>query len=152
MALLVYGLSNASTNQAGISHWGDTKVVASLVAAAVLLVAFVAIELRSRHALMPMRMLADRNRSGAYLIMLVLATAMFGIFFFLSIFVQSVLGYSAVKSGLAFLPFAGTIVIVSGIVSQLVARTGARPLMLAGAGSPRWACTGSPASACTART
>ena len=65
--------------------------------------------------------------------MLLLATAMFGIFFFLTIFVQTVLGYSALKSGFAFLPFAGTIVVVSGIVSQLVARTGARPLMLAGA-------------------
>ncbi len=133
VALLVYGLSNASTDQAGISHWTDTKVVAALAAAVVLLVSFVAIERRSRHALMPLRILANRDRSGAYLIMLLLATAMFGIFFFLTIFVQNVLGYSALRSGVAFLPFALTIVVVSGIVSQLVARTGARPLMLAGA-------------------
>ena len=133
VALLVYGLNNASTDQAGISHWTDTKVVASLAAAAVLLVAFVAIERRSRHALLPLRILANRSRSGAYLMMLLLATAMFGIFFFLTIFVQTVLGYSALKAGFAFLPFAGTIVVVSGIVSQLVARTGARPLMVAGA-------------------
>ena len=77
---------------------------------------------------------------------------MFGIFFFLTIFVQDVLGYSALKAGLAFLPFAVMIVVVSGIVSQLVARTGARPLMLAGPPSPPAACTGSPASACTAPT
>ncbi len=133
VALLVYGLNNASTDQAGVSHWTDTKVVASLAAAAVLLVVFVAIEGRSRHALLPLRILANRSRSGAYLMMLLLATAMFGIFFFLTIFVQTVLGYSALKAGFAFLPFAGTIVIVSGIVSQLVARTGARPLMVAGA-------------------
>jgi len=132
VALLVYGLSNAVTDQAGVSHWGDTKVVASLVAAVVLLVSFVVIEWRSKHALMPLRILADRNRSGAYLMMLCLATAMFGIFFFLTIFVQEVLGYSALKSGIAFLPFAGTIVVVSGIVSQVISRTGARPLMLAG--------------------
>src|SRR5260370_26042809 len=81
---------------------------------------------------MPLRVLANRNRSGAYLIMLALATAMFGLFFFLTIFVQSVLGYSPVKSGLAALPFAAMIVVMSGIVSQLIARIGARPLMLAG--------------------
>ena len=133
VALLVYGLSNASTDQAGISHWGDTKVVFSLVAAAVLLVTFGLIEWRSRHALLPLRVLTDRNRGGAYLIMLFLATAMFGIFFFLTIFVQEVLGFSAVKAGVAFLPFAGTIVVMSGIVSQLISRVGARAFMVTGA-------------------
>jgi len=133
VALLVYGLSNAGTDQTGVSHWTEPKVLVSLIAAAVLLISFVAIESRSRHALMPLRILANRSRSGAYLIMLLLATAMFGIFFFLTIFVQTVLGYSALKSGVAFLPFAGTLVLVSGIVSQLIARTGPRPLMLAGA-------------------
>jgi MFS family permease len=58
VALLVYGLSNASTDSSGASHWGDTKVVASLVAAALLLVAFGVIEARSRHALLPLRILA----------------------------------------------------------------------------------------------
>ena len=133
VALLVYGLSNASTDQSGVSHWGDTRVIVSLVAAAVLLVTFALIEWRSRHPLMPLRVLADRNRSGAYLAMLALATAMFGIFFFLTIFLQNVLGYSPVKAGLAALPFAAVIVVMSGIVSQLIARIGARPLMLAGA-------------------
>jgi EmrB/QacA subfamily drug resistance transporter len=133
VALLVYGLSNASTDQAGVSHWGDPKVLASLVAAAALLTGFVLIERRSRHALMPLRILADRSRTGAYLVMLCLATAMFGIFFFLTIYVQEVLGYSALKSGLAFLPFAATIVVMSGIMSQLISRTGPRPLMITGA-------------------
>jgi len=132
VALLVYGLSNAATDQAGVSHWGDTKVLVSLAAAVVLLVSFVVIEWRSRHALMPLRIVADRNRGGSYLMMLFLATAMFGIFFFLTIFVQEVLGYSALKSGVAFLPFAVMIVVISGLVSQLVARVGARPLMLIG--------------------
>ena len=108
VALLVYGLSSASADQAGVSHWADPKVIASLAAAVVLLAAFVIIEARSRHPLMPLRILANRSRSGAYLIMLVLATAMFGLFFFLTIFVQDVLGYSALKAGVAFLPFAGT--------------------------------------------
>jgi EmrB/QacA subfamily drug resistance transporter len=133
VALLVYGLSNAGTDQAGVSHWADAKVVASLAAAAMLLVSFVVIEARTRHALLPLRIFANRSRSGAYLIMLLLGTAMFGIFFFLTIFVQIVLGYSALKSGVAFLPFAAVIVVVSGIVSQVISRTGARPLMLSGA-------------------
>jgi EmrB/QacA subfamily drug resistance transporter len=132
VALLVYGLSNASTDASGVSHWGDTKVLISLVAAVVLLVTFGFIEARSRHALIPLRILANRSRSGAYLIMLFLATAMFGFFFFLTIFAQEVLGYSALKAGLAFLPFAVVIVVMSGVVSQLVSRVGARPLMLAG--------------------
>ena len=133
VAALVYGLSNASTDQSGVSHWSDPKVVISLIAAAVLLASFVFIELRSKHALLPMRVLANRSRTGGYLVMLCLATAMFGIFFFLTIFVQEVLGYSALRSGLAFLPFAVMVVIMSGVMSRLVARTGPRPLMIAGA-------------------
>jgi predicted MFS family arabinose efflux permease len=70
-------------------------VVASLASAAVLLAASVITEARSSHPLMPPHILANRSRSGSYLIMLVLATAMFGLFFFLTIFVQDVLGYSA---------------------------------------------------------
>ena len=132
VALLVYGLSNASTGSSGVSHWGDTKVVASLAAAALLLVAFGVIEARSRHALLPLRILAHRSRSGAYLIMLCLATALFGIFFLLTIFLKEVLGYSALKSGLVFLPFATMTVVMSGLVSQLISRIGARPFMLAG--------------------
>jgi len=132
VAALVYGLSNASTDQAGVSHWGDPKVIVSLIVAVVLLASFAFIETRSKHALLPMRVLANRSRTGGYVVMLALATAMFGIFFFLTIFVQEVLGYSALRSGLAFLPFAVTVVIASGVVSQLVARTGPRPLMIAG--------------------
>jgi len=132
VVLLVYGLSNAGTDQSGVSHWTDPKVTVSLATAVVLLAAFVIIEQRSRHALMPLRIFANRARSGAYLIMLLIGTAMFGIFFFLTIFVQTVLGYSALKAGVAFLPFAGMLVVVSGIAGRLIARAGARPLMLAG--------------------
>lgn len=74
----MYGLSNAGTDQRGISHWIDSKVLASLTASAVLLVTFVLIERRSRHPLMPLRIFADRSRSGAFLIMLLVATALFG--------------------------------------------------------------------------
>jgi len=79
-----------------------------------------------------MRILADRNRSGAYLIMLCIGTAMFGMFFFLTLFTQTVLGYSAVRSGLAYLPFTAGIVVAAGLASQLMARIGPRPLILTG--------------------
>ncbi len=133
VALLVYGLSNASTDQTGTSHWGDPKVVISLVVSAILLASFAFIESRSKHALLPIRLLKNVSRTGGYVVMLCLATAMFGIFFFLTIFVQEVLGYSALRSGLAFLPFAAAIVVMSGVMSRLVARTGPRPLMIVGA-------------------
>jgi EmrB/QacA subfamily drug resistance transporter len=133
VALLVYGLSKAATGPDGVSHWGDAQVLASLAAAVVLLVSFVLIERRSTHPLLPMRVLADRNRSGAYLVMLCTGTAIFGLFFFLTLFMQSVLGYSAIRSGIAYLPFALGIVVASALASRLVARTGPRPLILAGA-------------------
>ena len=133
VALLVYGLSSAATGQSGASHWADPKVIASLTAAAVLLAGFVITEARSRNPLMPLRIFASRNRSGAYLITLLIGTALFGLFFFLTIFVQDALGYSALETGIAFLPLAVTIVVVSVIVGQVIARTGARPLILPGA-------------------
>jgi EmrB/QacA subfamily drug resistance transporter len=133
IALLVYGLSKAATGPDGVSHWGDAQVLASLAASVVLLVSFVLIERRSSHPLLPMRVLADRNRSGAYLIMLCVATGLFGLFFFLTLFIQNVLGYSAIRSGIAYLPFAVGVVTASALASQLMRRIGARPLILAGA-------------------
>jgi EmrB/QacA subfamily drug resistance transporter len=132
VALLVYGLSKAATGPDGVSHWGDALVLASLATAAALIVSFVLIEAHSSHPLLPMRILADRNRSGAYLIMLCIGTAMFGMFFFLTLFTQTVLGYSAVRSGISYLPFTAGIVVAAGLASQLVARIGPRPLILAG--------------------
>ena len=133
VALLVYGLSKAATGADGISHWGDAQVVASLTAAVVLLVSFVLIEMRSSHPLLPMRVLAERNRAGALLIMLCIATGLFGVFFFLTLFIQTVLGYSPIRAGIAFLPFAVGVVIGSALASPLVARIGPRPLISAGA-------------------
>ena len=132
LAALVYGLSSAATSPNGVSHWGDTKVIASLVAAVVLLVAFGIIEVRSRSALMPIRVLRSRDRTGAYLISLCIGTALFGMFFFLTLFVQNVWGYSALKTGVSYLPMVAMIMVASAAASQLVSRIGARPLMIAG--------------------
>jgi EmrB/QacA subfamily drug resistance transporter len=130
---LVYGLSNAATTPDGVSHWGDTKVVASLAAAAALLIAFAVIELRSRYALLPVRLLRNRDRTGANLIMLCVGTATFGMYFFLTLFIQVIWGYSALRTGLAYLPYTAAVVVASGAAAQLVPRIGARPLLLAGA-------------------
>jgi EmrB/QacA subfamily drug resistance transporter len=132
IALLVYGLSKAATGPDGVPHWGDVPVVASLAAAVALIAAFVVIELHSSHPLLPMRVLADRNRSGAYLVMLCIGTAMFGMFFFLTLFSQTVLGYSAIRSGLSYLPFTIGIVAAATLASRLMPRIGPRPLILAG--------------------
>src|SRR5580698_1291322 len=132
IASLVYGLSSAATSSNGVSHWGDTKVIVSLVASVVLLTVFGIIETRSKHALVPIRVLRNRNRSGAYLIMLCVGTAMFGMFFFLTIFVQNVWGYDALRTGISYLPMVGMILVAAGVASQLVARIGARPLMIGG--------------------
>ena len=132
LGALVYGLSYAATTPDGVSHWGDTKVIVSLAAAVVLLVAFGFIEVRSKQPLVPMRVLRSRDRTGSYLISLCVGTSLFGMFFFLTLFVQNVWGYSALKTGIAYLPLIGMVIVASGVASQLVTRIGARPLMLAG--------------------
>jgi EmrB/QacA subfamily drug resistance transporter len=133
VAALVYGLSNAAAGSDGTSHWGDASVVAALTAGGVLLAAFAVIEARSRHALLPVRLLRSRDRVGAYLIMLGVGTALFGVLFFLNFFVQDVWGYSALRTGAAFLPMTAAMLVASGAAATLVSRIGARPLLLAGA-------------------
>src|SRR5499427_5059598 len=133
VALLVYGLSDAATTPDGVSHWGDATVVASLTAGAVLLIAFVVIEARSSHPLLPFRVLRNRDRSGAYLISLCTGTALIGMFFFLTLFVQDVWGYSALKTGLAYLPFVPAVLAATVLTQQAVTPIGARPLLVAGA-------------------
>jgi len=132
VALLVYGLSNAATTPDGVSHWGDAKVVVSLAAAAVLLAAFAVIETRSRYALLPMRLLRSRDRSGAFGISLCLGTAVLGMFFFLTVFLQEVWGYSALRTGLAYLPYVPVILVMTVVAQRAVSRIGARPLLIAG--------------------
>ncbi len=129
---LVYGLTNAATSPNGVSHWGDARVVASLTVSAVMLAAFAVIEARSRHALLPARLLRSRDRVGAVLMMLAMGTAIFGMFFFLTLFVQGVWGYSALKTGVSYLPVTVVMLVASLAAAALVHRTGARSLLLAG--------------------
>src|SRR5262247_2236454 len=129
---LVYGLISAATSPDGVSHWGDAKVAAALSAAAVLLAAFAVIETRSTQALLPLRLLRDRTRTGAYLSYAGVGIFIFSMFFFLTVFMQAAWGYSALRTGLAYLPFTAALFIGAGAVAQLVPRIGARPLLLAG--------------------
>jgi EmrB/QacA subfamily drug resistance transporter len=130
VAALVYGLSQADN---GTSHWGDANVVAALAGGVILLAAFAVIETRTRHALLPVRLLRSRDRVGANLIMLGVGAVAGGAFFFLSLFVQDVWGYSALRTGVAFLPFTAVMLVATAAATRLVPRTGVRPLLVTGA-------------------
>lgn len=128
VSALVYGFIHSA--EAG---WGATGTVTAFVAAAVLLFSFVAIELRSSAPLVPMRLFANRDRWASYAIMLAVASSMFGVFFYMTQFVQEILGYSPLKAGLAFLPFSAAIIVAAQIASRLIARVGPRKLIATGA-------------------
>jgi EmrB/QacA subfamily drug resistance transporter len=128
LSSLVYGLSNAATD-----GWTAASTVAWLVAAVALLVLFIVIELRSAAPLMPLRIFASRDRTGAYLTMLLIAAAMFSIFFFTSQYLQIVHGWSSFETGLGFLPLPLTIMFMSVVVvRRATPRVGVRPFLLAG--------------------
>jgi len=97
----------------------------------VLLIAFVVIEARSSHPLMPFRVLRSRDRSGAYLISLCVGTALVSMFFFLTLFVQDVWGYSALRTAAAYLPFVPAVLATTAAAQLGVSRIGARPLLIA---------------------
>jgi EmrB/QacA subfamily drug resistance transporter len=128
MTALVYGFIRAA--QEG---WSAPGTIGSFLAAAVLLAVFVSIETRTRQPITPLHMFRDRNRAGSYAIMLALAAAMFGQFFFLTLFVQNVLGYSPLRAGLAFLPITGAIVLTSQFAARSLPRIGPKRLMTGGA-------------------
>ncbi|TWH74819.1 MFS transporter [Modestobacter roseus] len=113
---LVYGFSRAESD-----GWSDGVTVGLLVAAALLLTAFVVLETRVRHPLLPMRVVLDRNRGGAYLAMALAAAGMFGVFLFLTYYLQATLGYSAVRAGIAFLPMTGALIVTAGAASTVLA-------------------------------
>jgi EmrB/QacA subfamily drug resistance transporter len=140
LALLVYGLTHAAAGPDGVSHWGSPVTVVSLVAAAALLVSFVFIERRSRHAELPLHLMKSRRRSGAYVMMLMLGTALFAQFFFVTVYMQTVWGYSPIRAGVAWVPFPVVVIAVNILVARvLLTRVGVRPLLLAG---PLFAGTG----------
>jgi EmrB/QacA subfamily drug resistance transporter len=127
LSILAYALLDAST-----AGWGSTKVVGLLALSAALIGAFVAIELRSAAPLVPFRIFRLRTLSGANVVGILLGASLFSMFFFISLYMQQVLGYSPIHAGLSYLPLALTIIVAAGLGGQLVTRFGFKPILAAG--------------------
>ncbi|HEY3942905.1 MAG TPA: MFS transporter [Acidimicrobiales bacterium] len=125
--LLVYGFTVA-----GSHGWGASETIGLLAAAVAVLVGFVVLERRSSHPLLPLRVVAQRDRGGAFAASTLVGSAMLGTFLFLTYFFQGTLHYSALRTGFAFLPFSGGIILGAGLSSRLVPRTGPRLPMAVG--------------------
>jgi EmrB/QacA subfamily drug resistance transporter len=124
---LVYGFTKAAED-----GWGSAVTISFIAAGVVLLALFVLIELRSSHPLLPLRIVLDRNRGGAFLSSLLVGAGLFGAFLFLTFYFQVVLHYSPLKSGAASLPVTVGVLVAAGLASQLMPRMGAKPLMVTG--------------------
>ena len=125
---LVYGFSSAET-----SSWSSATTVVALAASVVLLSAFIALERRVTNPLLPLHIVSDRARGGAYATIAIAGSAVFAVFLFLTYYLQQNLGYSPLKTGLAFLPMTVMIVLTATTVqTRILHRTGARPLVMTG--------------------
>jgi EmrB/QacA subfamily drug resistance transporter len=128
LSLLVLGI--VRTDQTG---WGNGQTLTLIAAGIVLLVAFVVIEGRfARAPLMPLRIYRSRTLSAANVVVLLVGASSFGMWFFVSLYLQQVLGYSPIRAGLAFLPMSLSIVVFSTIASRAVIKIGAKPLLVMG--------------------
>jgi EmrB/QacA subfamily drug resistance transporter len=143
---LVYGFSNSETHS-----WGDPTTIVMLAAGAVLISLFVAIEARAAHPLLPLRIVRDRTRGGAYLSIALTYVALFGVFLFLTYYLQRTKGFSPLEAGLAFLPLTAAIIPTAISVNvAILRRVGPRPLLILGmllaAGAMVWLAQLSPSS------
>ncbi len=127
LMLLVYATTRATSD-----GWGTPVTLALFAGAAALVLAFVAIELRSPSPLLPLRIFRSRTLTGANIAMAIVGGVAFSEFFLLTLYLQDVLHYSAVESGVAFLAFALTVVLVSNLAQLIVGRFGIRPTLTAG--------------------
>jgi EmrB/QacA subfamily drug resistance transporter len=127
MVSVVYGVSQAST-----SGWGSTSAWPYMALGAALLVVFFLIETRVKSPLLPLRLITDRVRAGAFLAQIFIGLGLFGMFLFMTFYFQDVHGFSAVKTGLLFMPFSVGIILSAGATSQLLPRIGPRILATVG--------------------
>jgi EmrB/QacA subfamily drug resistance transporter len=127
ISLLVYALVDAVN-----VGWGDQQTLGLIAISLALVAAFVAIELRSSHPLISFAIFRKRTLTGANVVAVLVAMSLFSMFFFVSLYMQQVLGYDALKAGVAYLPLAGGIIISAGLASQLVTKVGFKPVMVAG--------------------
>jgi EmrB/QacA subfamily drug resistance transporter len=127
LSLLVYAIVDATS-----AGWGSFQTLGLIGLSAALIAAFVAIELRSEAPLMPFRIFRMRTLTGANIVGLLVGASLFSMFFFISLYMQQVLGYSAIHAGLSYLPLALTIIVAAGMASQLVTRIGFKPVLAVG--------------------
>ena len=127
LAMLVFALVDA--NRAG---WDSTQTIGLLIASFALIGAFVFIEVRSAAPLVPFRIFRSRTLSGSNITALLVGAALFSMFYFISLYMQQVLGYSAIKAGLSYLPLAIFIIVSAGVASQLVTKVGFKPILVMG--------------------
>ncbi len=127
LSLLVYAVVDTVN-----SGWGSTATLLRLAGAAALLIAFLVIERRSRHPLMPFSIFRLRTLRGANIVGLLIGMSLFSMFFFISLYLQNVLDYSPIKTGISYLPLAVGIIVSAGVASQLVTRVGFKPPLIAG--------------------
>ena len=127
LTLLVYGLVTTDTYS-----WTSTRVLGSLAGAAVLLAGFVAVELRAKAPILPFSIFRLKSLTGANIVGLLLGAAIFSMFFLLSLYMQQVLGYSALKAGVAYLLVASVIIVAAGASQALVTRIGVRSVLITG--------------------
>jgi EmrB/QacA subfamily drug resistance transporter len=129
LALLVYGISNAP-----VVGWATTRTILLLIASGALLVSFLVIERTVQEPLMPFRIFRVRTLAGANVVGTLLGAVVFANFFVLTLYVQNVLGYSALKTGITFVATAGTAVISAGVAQALTTKLGPKPVMAVGLG------------------
>ena len=118
--------------RANVWGWESATTISVFAAAAVLLAVFVALQLRGRHPLVPPRLFRNRTLVGADVSMLVAGAGIFAIFFFLTLYMQDVLGYSALKTGIAYLPITALLVTTATVGSRILGRVGTRPVLVTG--------------------
>ncbi len=127
LSILVYALVDATD-----AGWGSTQTIGLIALSVALLAAFVAIELRAAKPLVPFSIFRIRTLTGANVVGLLVGASLFSMFFFISLYMQQVLGYSAIHAGLSYLPLALVIMASAGIASQLVTKLGYKPVLAAG--------------------
>lgn len=127
LGALVYGFTKAATD-----GWSAGVTVAWLASAVAMLVGFVVWEARTAHPLLPLRVVLDRDRGASFLVSVLVGAALLGMFLFMTFYLQQTMGYSALRSGVAYLPFSAGIIVAAGIAAQLMPRVGPRILMSIG--------------------
>ncbi|HVW47603.1 MAG TPA: DHA2 family efflux MFS transporter permease subunit, partial [Solirubrobacterales bacterium] len=127
LSALVFALLDAES-----AGWGSFQTIGTIVAALILLALFVRVELRSRAPLVPFSIFRVRTVTGANVVGILVGASLFSMFYFISLYMQQILGYSPIKAGISYLPLAVTIILAAGIASGLVTRVGFKPILAIG--------------------